>query len=435
MLIPRPVLLELDQAIRASREPVRVATVDVDIDPLDLVRSGSEAFGWAGFYASPDGPSLGGLGTALTTIGSGVDRLGRLDAGIAGVAGDLPFFTGFAFDEHGPSGPDWEGFAPAAAVLPEVTIVRSGGRSRLSVAVKPGSDGRLLFGLLSALRPPGRLGGPLEVDHTVESRPTATDWSDLVGEAVAAIDAGSLEKVVLGRTVRVHAPEALRAFDLVARLRDLYPECRVYGWQAGDAVFIGASPELLVAREGGRFRLNPLAGSARRGTDGEEDRLLGDALMASDKDRHEHAVVVEDVVGRLRPLVATIDHPARPILQRFATVQHLATPISGRTDRRVLELADALHPTAAVGGTPRAEALGFIAKQEGIDRGWYAGGIGWASPGGDGELAVALRCALVRGDLAIVYAGNGIVAGSDPEQELAETRLKLRPMLDLLTGV
>jgi isochorismate synthase EntC len=121
------------------------------------------------------------------------------------------------------------------------------------------------------------------------------------------------------------------------------------------------------------------------------------------------------------------------MLQRFATVQHLATPISGSTDRRLLDLAGALHPTAAVGGFPRTPALAFIAKQEGIDRGWYSGGIGWLRPGGDGELAVALRCALVRGDHAIVYAGNGIVEGSDPDRELTETRLKLRPMLDLLT--
>jgi isochorismate synthase len=434
MLIPRPVLLELDEALRSDEGPLRLATVDIDVDPLDLVRSGAAAFGWAGFYSSPDGPSIGGLGTAVETAAGGSGRLADLGWGIAEYPPDLHFFTGFAFDDEGPSGVDWEGFGPAHAVLPEVTVVRSGGRSRLTVAIRPGSDGRLLMGLLSALRPPARVSQSREVDHTVESRPHASDWSDLVAEAVDVIAAGGLEKVVLARTVRVHAPGRIPAFDLVAQLRDLYPECRVYGWQEGDGVFIGASPELLVAREGERFRLNPLAGSTGRGADGEEDRLLGDALLASDKNRREHAVVVDDAVKRLEAVASTVDHPSEPILQRFATVQHLATPISGRTDQPILDLAAALHPTAAVGGAPRSDALAFIAKQEGIDRGWYSGGIGWTMPSGDGELAVALRCALVRGEHAILYAGNGIVDGSLPEQELAETRLKLRPMLDLLTG-
>lgn len=434
MLIPRPALLELDQALRAASGPLRVASVEIDLDPLDLVRSGSEAFGFAGFYASPDGASIGGLGTAAGVVAGGAERFTALASGIGALPRGLPVFTGFSFDEQGPTGVDWEGFPTAGAVLPEVTVVRSGGRSRLTVAVRPGSDGSVLFGLLSGLRRPGRVDGGREVDHSVESRPLAGDWRDLVGEAITTIASGAFEKVVLARTVRVKAPAAVVAFDLVAQLRDLYPECRVFGWQSGSATFIGASPELLVAREGGRFWLNPLAGSTARGADGEEDRLLGDALLASAKDRHEHAVVVADAVSRLAPLVSTIDHPADPILQRFATVQHLATPISGRTDRPLLDLASALHPTAAVGGAPRAEALAFIAKQEGVDRGWYSGGIGWCDASGDGELAVALRCALVRGEHSILYAGNGIVAESEPERELAETRLKLRPMLDLLTG-
>ena len=144
--------------------------------------------------------------------------------------------------------------------------------------------------------------------------------------------------------------------------------------------------------------------------------------------------MVEDAVQRLQDVATGVTHPVGPVLQRFATVQHLATPITGTTSRRVIELVGALHPTAAVGGAPRGAALSFIDKHEGIDRGWYSGGIGWVEPGGDGEFAVALRCALVQGDHAVLYAGNGIVAGSDPDAELAETRLKLRPMLELLTG-
>jgi isochorismate synthase len=426
--------MEIDQELRASTDPVRLATVEVDLDPLDLVRAGREAFGWAGFYSAPDGKAIGGLGKALVVAGGGSERFSALDSGISDLPLDTHLLTGFSFDDAGPGGVDWEGFSSGIAVLPEVAVIRAAGRSRMVVAVRPGSDGRLLLGLLSSLRAPERVAEGREVDHNVESRPTPSDWRDLVAEAVASIGAGAFEKVVLARTVLVRTPGRFEGFDLVAQLRDRYSECRIFGWQEGDAVFVGASPELLVAREGERFRLNPLAGSVARGVDPEEDRWLGDALLASEKDRHEHAVVVVDAVERLSPLATAVDHPPEPVLQRHATVQHLATPISGRSGHRLLELAAALHPTAAVGGSPRQAALDFIAKQEGIDRGWYSGGIGWMDPSGDGELAVALRCALVRGDHAIVYAGNGIVARSRPEQELAETRLKLHPMLDLLTG-
>ncbi len=433
MLIPRQTLLELDQALRAASGGMRIVSVEVDLDPLDLVRAGSEAFGWAGFFGSPDGKSVGGLGTATTFAVGGPSRFEAIDSGIRDLPGGVKLFMGFGFDEDGPAGLDWEGFPSAVAVLPEVSVVRVGGRSSLTVAIRPGSDGRLLLGLLSALRAPGIVVEEHEVDHKVESRPMPDDWRDLVAEAVASIGAGLFEKVVLARTVLVHTPYPLRSFDLVSQLRARYPGCRIFGWQQGDSTFMGASPEVLVTRDGERFQLSPLAGSGPRGDDADDDRRLGDALLSSVKDRLEHSIVVEDAVRRLEPVGKGITHPSDPVLHRFATVQHLATPITGTTDRRILELAAVLHPTAAVGGSPQAEALAFIAKQEGIDRGWYSGGIGWIEPDGDGELAIALRCALVRGDRAIIYAGNGIVEGSLPDEELIETRLKLRPMLDLLT--
>jgi isochorismate synthase EntC len=157
--------------------------------------------------------------------------------------------------------------------------------------------------------------------------------------------------------------------------------------------------------------------------------------MASAKDRSEHRLVVDDVTERLAAVAS--DVVVAPIaLRRMPTVQHLATEVSAATrdDIPVLEIVDRLHPTPAVGGTPRDQALAYIDKVEGIDRGWYSGGIGWFEANGNGEVAVALRCALIRGDHALVFAGNGIVADSDPAAELAETRLKLRPLLELLTA-
>jgi isochorismate synthase len=435
MLISRPVLAEISALLDATPPGFRTVSVDVgDLDPLDLVRAGAAAFGFAGFFSSTDGRSIGALGSAARMAASGPDRLERLDAALGGLAApDVTALVGFSFADGGPSSPSWEGFGSAVAEVPQVTVVRAAGTSRLTIALPPGSDGQMLLALVSTLRPPPTPASATGIDHTVESRPSPRDWQGLVAEAVAAIRAGVMQKVVLARSVSIHSSAAVEPFDLVAVLRNRYPECRVFGWQQGDSVFLGASPELLVARAGRHFELAPLAGSAPRGVDPEEDRRLGDALLASPKDRAEHAIVVDDAVERLGPITETLERAASPVLHKFATVQHLATPISGTTGARILELAGALHPTPAVGGAPRTEALAFIEKMEGIDRGWYSGGIGWADGAGDGEIALGLRSALVQGDRATVFAGNGIVADSRPEAELEETRLKLRPMLDLLT--
>jgi isochorismate synthase len=343
--------------------------------------------------------------------------------------------VGFAFDGDGTLGADWEGFPSASLVVPEVAVVRRAGKSRLWIALPPGAEGHLLLTLAATLKAPPPIAEDAPNDTTMEPRPSPTDWLGLVDEAVAAIKAGSMQNVVLARSVAVKAAMPIAAFDLVSELRDLYPDCHVFGWQEGEAVFIGASPELLVARDGQNFHLAPLAGSAARGADAEEDRRLGDDLLGSAKNRQEHDFVVADAMQRLRPLTTTLERSPTPVLHRFATVQHLATSIQGTTDTRLLVLADALHPTPAVAGTPRTEALAFIEKMEGIDRGWYSGGIGWADASGTGELALGLRSAVIRGAQAIAYAGNGIVADSDPAAELEETRLKLRPMMGSLAAL
>jgi isochorismate synthase len=241
---------------------------------------------------------------------------------------------------------------------------------------------------------------------------------------------------VLGRSVVVSAEIPTDAFDVAAQLGVAYPQCYAFAWQAGPATFVGASPELLLDKAADIVRLNPLAGSARRGEGQAEDARLAQELMASEKDRHEHRLVVDDVARRLQPLAGALEVPAGPSLRRLATVQHLSTEIRAqlRDDTSVFELLDVLHPTPAVGGTPRAEAVAFIDKVEGLDRGWYSGGIGWLTPGGDCRLALSLRCGLLRGASARLFAGAGIVADSDPDAELVETRLKFRPLLELLAA-
>lgn len=426
----------LSDGLSRRADRLQVASVEVELEPIDLVRAGSAATAWAGFFASPTGTEIGGLGVAWRSVGSGPNRLRDVDAAIRSQDVDSPILIGFAFSPHGPERPEWDGFAPASAVLPLVSVVRRNGRTTLVVAVPPGRAPDDVLELLVGLEPATPRRGFEAADHVVESRPGPAAWREAVSEAVSAIRAGSLEKVVLARGVKVRTDIPADPFDLVSELRDGYPYSFTFGWQEGESVFIGASPELLVATSGLELRANPLAGSAARGTDDQEDIRLGHALAASRKDQREHVFVVDDIRARLGPLAASLDVPAEPVLRKFPTVQHLSTEITGLLSqpRSAVELADVLHPTPAVGGTPRDEALLFLDKIEEVDRGWYAGGIGWCSPDGDGEFAVALRCGLLKGTSAYLYAGAGIVADSDPEEELFETRLKFRPMLDRLSA-
>ncbi|HEY5640241.1 MAG TPA: isochorismate synthase, partial [Dehalococcoidia bacterium] len=229
------------------------------------------------------------------------------------------------------------------------------------------------------------------------------------------------------------------------RLVEGYPHCTVFAFARGDSCFLGATPERLVrvdrpALDGrdapSMVRADCLAGSARRGATEEEDWRLGESLRADPKELHEHAVVVQALRDGLEPLCSRLDIPEAPGLLRLPNVQHLHTPIEGvlSTERGVLELVERLHPTPAAGGLPRDAALPLIRQLESFDRGWYAGPVGWVDGRGDGEFAVAIRSALIRRQEAFLYAGCGIVAGSDPEREYSESCLKLRPMLWALNG-
>jgi salicylate biosynthesis isochorismate synthase/menaquinone-specific isochorismate synthase len=210
----------------------------------------------------------------------------------------------------------------------------------------------------------------------------------------------------------------------------------VFAVGRGDATFVAASPELLIRREGQRASTVALAGSARRSADPAVDDHLGEQLLHSDKDREENAIVVRRIARALRPLSVWVTAAPEPALVRVANIQHLGTPIRAQlaSPLGAVELAGALHPTPAVGGEPGTVAARLIPALEGLDRGWYAGPVGWTDAVGDGELCVALRCALLRGAVARLYAGCGIVRDSDPAAELAESEIKLGALLPLLAG-
>jgi menaquinone-specific isochorismate synthase len=255
---------------------------------------------------------------------------------------------------------------------------------------------------------------------------TRDDWRAAVERALAAIDAGDLEKVVLAREVLIEADTAFDAQAVVRGLGASQPGSVVYASEG----FVGASPELLVRRSGDVVESRPVAGTTVADSD---EALL--ALAASVKDTREHRFVVDGIVDVLGPRCAELHADAVPDVAVFGPVAHLATPIRGRLASpapSALELARLLHPTPAVGGTPRQGALAAIRELEGFDRGRYAGPVGWVDARGDGEWAIALRGAELDGARARLVAGAGIVAGSDPAAEWAETQAKLEPMLRAL---
>ena len=265
----------------------------------------------------------------------------------------------------------------------------------------------------------------------VEPSRSPASWCELVEHATKVMAEGPLRKVVLAREVVVTADAPFDLGEILGRLRTTYPGCHLYRVDG----FVGASPELLVSRAGDIVRSHPMAGTAARGGDPSADARLAAALLASTKDREEHQITIDMVHDTLLNWCSYVDYEAEPSIVPVANVQHLATMVEGRLSQpapSVLELVDALHPTPAVCGSPRDAALDFIHANEGFDRGRYAGAVGWVDAHGNGAWAVSLRCADVEESTARVYAGNGIVADSDPATELAETRSKLQAMLSAL---
>ena len=261
-------------------------------------------------------------------------------------------------------------------------------------------------------------------------------YEQAVARAAELIRAGELEKIVLAREVQVHAPAPYDPAALFGVLREEFPSCFVFCVGHGDATLIAASPELLVRREGHRVSTLALAGSTRRSADPAVDAHLGEQLLRNESYREEHAIVARRIERTLRPHAVWVTAAPEPELVTIANIQHLATPIRAQLAAPLdaLELAGLMHPTPAVGGEPRDAAAALIPALEGLDRGWYSGPVGWTDATGDGEFCVALRCALLRGNLARCYAGNGLVRDSDPARELAETEVKLQALLPLLAG-
>jgi len=366
-----------------------------------------------------------------------VDEPPGLPAGAGAV-----WVGGFAFDPEGGSTSPWSSLAPASLVLPELSICRHGEGAFLTVnaLVQPGDDptrkASALLARISSLKddplpmldphPTGRL-------EIASARPPS-DFERTIAAATDRIGEGEMSKVVLAREVTVTATAAHDTAAVFGAMREQFPSCFCFCCGTPEAAFIGASPELLLRRSGASVSTVALAGSTRRSSDPAVDDHLGEQLLRSDKDRREHAIVAERIARSLRQHAVWVEAAVEPEIVKVANIQHLATPIVAQLaePRSAVELAGLLHPTPAVGGEPSAAAIAAITELEQMDRGWYAGPVGWMDATEDGEFCVALRSALLRDREAHLFAGAGIVAGSDPAAELAETEIKLGALLPLL---
>jgi menaquinone-specific isochorismate synthase len=351
-------------------------------------------------------------------------------------------FGGFAFHENhaDPDGDDiWHGYPGAQFVLPEIQVsISTDGAWLTAAATGVDAADRAATTLqrwqnrLDALPDMGSAGPPgITRRHPT---PSKDGWREQVRSAIDQVNHGTLQKVVLAQSLTVDLEQTVDVPDALSRLSETYPGCYRFLFEpAVGSTFFGATPERLVSLDGRTVRTEALAGSTGRGETPEEDEWLASELRDSEKDVHEHELVADAIGDQLAPLATDIETGSRTV-RRLDTVQHLQTPIQAEltADTHILSLVEALHPTPAVGGLPPDIALRTIRETEAFDRGWYAAPIGWLDADGDGTFAVAIRSALAGTQSATLFAGAGIVADSNPDEEWDELQLKYGPMLDEL---
>lgn len=347
---------------------------------------------------------------------------------------------GFSFtDTHRDPPPrsTWEGFPGAWFVLPEVQFTAtSSGAWVTTTAVGSNAETRAKDRLerYQELSVPERNSTNVPSVTRKTYAPERSDWQRQIEEATAKIGAGTLRKVVLAQALTAELSGPIATHEILSELGRSYPACIRFGFEplTGGA-FFGATPERLVTLEGKHVKTAGLAGSIGRGETQNEDEWLAEQLLTSEKNIHEHEIVVDTICEQLTPVTESVRTGERGI-RKLANVQHLQTPVSATLSesRHVLDLVEALHPTPAVGGLPPEVALQTIHDTEVFDRGWYAAPVGWFDANGDGTFGVAIRSAIARNDEATLFAGAGIVGDSDPDEEYDELQLKYKPILDEL---
>lgn len=443
---------EISAEVGRNLMRVRRVLDEPDVDPIALL-SHLPRHRPHVFFRPPGGPSYLGFGAAVRLVARPapgepwpLPELGeRLRAELTAIVGPEASWSAFlacAFDPSSPFGngkTPWRGYAPIELVAPETLLTVFADRVEVVYLASPERFITLEHELETVWNTTAELGlagGQRAADLAIEW--ADDEHRDNVVTALAELAQPGLDKVVLAHAVAVHRGAPFAPAAVLARLAAANPAAYLFSYRPrGESpVFLGASPERLATVTAGRVISGALAGSAPRGRTPEADERLGRELLSSQKDLEEHAIVGEMITAALAPLCREVHAEHVPRLERLPTVQHLFTPIEGTlaAGNQLLDVAQALHPTPAVGGMPRERALAAIRSLETVPRGLYAGAFGRVDARGEGDLAVAIRSALLAADRAWVYAGGGIVPGSDPDLEVEETKLKLAAVLAALAG-
>lgn len=455
--------LEQCHAVAVRDGHAKLVSISIAVDALDPLAVLESIFEPAELHFYAEHPlldtAIAGAEAVVTLEANGPDRFAAVQQFVDDTlahtiaVGDVNapfggphFFTAFAFHNEVEAG---EPFPAAHVFVPRWQVARTGGRTTAvaNLLVAPNAPLELLaekvwrahrkfrafdYGAETTSNQRQSEARDSECTWTVTD---SGDYPRAVQTALDRIAAGEFKKIVLARRRSVRASKPLHPLEMLNGLRQRFADCYSFSIANGRGQsFIGATPERLARASRGALETEALAGSAPRGSSASEDAMQASALLRSEKDRHEHKLVIDSICRRLAPLGLALKFPAEPTLRKLANVQHLQTPISAALPDavRLLDVLARLHPTPAVGGSPRDAAVARIRELEGFPRGLYAGALGWLNARQGGEFFVGLRSALVEGTTATMFAGAGIVAGSSPAKELAETELKFRAMQEAL---
>ena len=437
----------------------RLISISVTVPGLTARQVIRQARGQARFYWENDraGYALAGFGIAAELVAWGKDRFDSIqrqartlfanaiiDNDAQPLAGPR-LFGGFAFlDDFVPDN-TWTIYAPAYFVLPHYQLLQVGDETWLTLNVHLPLDedcNALIPQLQDALQAKcdALLMGEPAIDDLPE--PVAVNypmsrevWDRMITTATDRITSTELQKVVLSRVAEIRFAQNVNVDSALDTLSEQYADCYRFLFEPRPHhAFYGATPELLAQVKGRQLQTMALAGSIRRGQTPSEDEMYASEIFNDPKNRHEHALVVDALCERLQPLTSELDVPEVPKVLKLSNIMHLYTPVTGKLKEEsgVLPVIERLHPTPAMGGKPREVALEFMTDIEPVPRGWYAAPIGWLDRNLDGLFGVAIRSAVSQDKRVWLYAGVGIVEGSEPESEWQETALKFRPMLDAL---
>jgi menaquinone-specific isochorismate synthase len=404
------------------------------------------------FWTDGEGLTLVGIGSAFECVSSGSDRFQnmkerwsklsrRLDKNLEKRGTGPLMMGGFSFNTSNNDAHEWSHFPESAFVVPRFLFTELDGQIWLTINIEitPQTNHEKVYEELTReLEHLLDVSTSLEIDHLPKIvnfvSEGKSEWLESVETLTQRMNSGEVEKVVLSRVMNLQMEDELRPEMLLEKLLERRTYGFVFAFERDGDCFIGATPERLVKRDGRLVYCDCLAGTEARGKTPQEDRAIGEELLQDEKNLAEHQFVVEMIKTAMGKFAKDVIAPEKPRLVKAESVQHLYTPVSGwlAGDTTLFDAIEALHPTPAMGGTPRTTALTMINELEPHDRGWYAAPIGWIDEEGNGDFAVGIRSCLILGRTVRLFAGCGIVKDSVPEKEYRETNLKFRPILNAL---